>query len=113
MGLVLPKDHWVELGFEGPLHDGPGPDILVINRGCRFYARVFVTDGLSKVYELSKPQCLRKRVCWHKHIIDFDLAELDLPFEPRAVLVMGIFNRGRVGGIEFYSVRARIQRAKP
>jgi len=113
MGLVLPKDHWVELGFDGPLHDGPGPDILIITRACRFYTRVFVTDGLSQAYELPKPQCLRMGVCWHKHILDFDLAPLNLPFEPRAVRVMGISNRGRVGGIEFYSLLARIQRTEP
>jgi RNA polymerase sigma-70 factor (ECF subfamily) len=110
MGLVLPKDHWVELGFDGPLRDGPGPDLLITTRGCRSYTRVFVTDGLSKVLELPQPQCLRKRVCWHKHIIDFDLTRLDIPFEPHAVRLMGTFNRGRVNGVEFYSVRARIQR---
>jgi len=113
MGLVLPKNHWVELGFDGPLHDGPGPDILIITRACRYYTRVFVTDGLSQTYELLKPQCLRMGVCWHKHILDFDLDGLNLPFEPRAVRVMGIANRGRVGGIEFYSLRARIQRTEP
>jgi RNA polymerase sigma-70 factor (ECF subfamily) len=113
MGLVLPKDHWVELGFDGPLRDGPGPDLLIITRGCRFYIKVFITDGLSKVLELPQPQCLRKRVCWHKHIIDFDQAMLDIPFEPHAVRLMGTFNRGRVGGVEFYSIRARIQRTEP
>jgi RNA polymerase sigma-70 factor (ECF subfamily) len=110
MGLVLSKDHWVELGFDGPLHDGPGPDLLITTRGCRWYTRVFVTDGLSKVFELPKPQCLRMGVCRQKHIIDFDLAPLDMPFEPHAVRLMGISNRGRVGGIEFYSAIARIKR---
>jgi RNA polymerase sigma-70 factor (ECF subfamily) len=113
MGLVLPKNHWAELGFDGPLRDGPGPDILIITRACRYYTRVFVTDGLSQVYELPKPQCLRMGVCWHKHILDFDLDGLNLHFEPRAVRVMGIANRGRVAGIELYSVRARIQRTEP
>lgn len=112
-GLVLPKDHWVELGFDGPLRDGPGPDILIITRGCRYYVKVFVTGGMGQVFELPQTQCLRKGVCWHKHILDFDLAPLDLPFEPHAVRVMGKFNRGRVGGIEFYSLRARIQRTEP
>jgi RNA polymerase sigma-70 factor (ECF subfamily) len=113
MGIVLPKDHWIELGFDGPLRDGPGPDLLIISRHCRFYIRVFLTDGLSKVLELPQPQCLRKRVCRHIHIIDFDLAMLDMPFEPRAVRVMGNFNNNAVRGIEFYSVRARIQRTEP
>jgi RNA polymerase sigma-70 factor (ECF subfamily) len=113
MGLVLPKDHWVELGFDGPLRDGPGPDLLIITRGCRFYIKVFITDGMSKVLELPQSQCLRMGVCWHKHIIDFDLTGLDLPFEPHAVRLMGTFNRGRVGGVEFYSARARIQQTEP
>jgi RNA polymerase sigma-70 factor (ECF subfamily) len=113
MGLVLPKDHWVELGFDGSLRDGPGPDLLIVTRGCRFYIRVFVTDGLSKVLELPQPQCLRMGVCWNKHIIDFDLARLDIPFEPHAVRLMGNSNRGRVGGVELYSVRARILRTEP
>jgi RNA polymerase sigma-70 factor (ECF subfamily) len=113
MGLVLPKDHWAELGFDGPLNDGPGPDLLIITRGCRSYTRVFVTDGLGKVFELPQPQCWRMGVCRNKHIIDFDLATLNLPFEPHAVRLMGNSNRGRVGGVEFYSVRARIQRTEP
>ncbi len=96
-----------------PLNDGPGPDLLIITRHCRFYTRVFVTDGLSKVLELPQPQCLRKRVCRHIHIIDFDLAMLDIPFEPHAVRLMGNFNNNQVRGIEFYSVRARIQRTEP
>jgi hypothetical protein len=110
MGLVLPKDHWVELGFDGPLHDGLGPDLLITTRACRSYTRVFVSDGLGQVFELTRPQCLRRGVCWHKHILDFDLAKLDLPFEPLAIRVTGISNRGRVNGIEFYSIRARIKR---
>jgi hypothetical protein len=110
MGLVLPKGHWVELGFEGPLHDGPGPDVLIITRACRLYTRVFVSDGLGQVFELTRPQCLRRGVCWHKHILDFDLAKVNLPFEPLAIRVMGASSRGRVSGVEFYSVRARIKR---
>jgi len=113
MGLILPKDHWVELGFDGPLCDGPGPDLLIISRHCRFYIKVFITDGMSKVLELPQPQCLRKRVCRHIHIIDFDLTMLDIPFEPHAVRLMGNFNNNAVRGIEFYSVRARIQRTEP
>jgi RNA polymerase sigma-70 factor (ECF subfamily) len=113
MGIILPKDHWVELGFDGTLRDGPGPDLLIISRHCRSYIKVFITDGMSKVLEVPQPQCLRMGVCRHIHIIDFDLAMLDIPFEPNAVRVMGNFNSNAVRGIEFYSVRARIQRTEP
>jgi RNA polymerase sigma-70 factor (ECF subfamily) len=113
MGLILPKDHWMELGFDGILRDGPGPDLLIVSRHCRSYIKVFITDGMSKVLELPQPQCLRIGVCRHIHILDFDLAQLDIPFEPHAVRVMGNFNSNAVRGIEFYSVRARIQRREP
>jgi RNA polymerase sigma-70 factor (ECF subfamily) len=113
MGIVLPKDHWMELGFDGPLRDGPGPDLLIISRHCRSYIKVFITDGMSKVLELPQPECLRMGVCRHIHIIDFDLATLDIPFEPHAVRLMGNFSNNQVKGIEFYSIRARIQRTGP
>jgi hypothetical protein len=63
------------------------------------------------LFELPPPQCLRMGVCRTEHIIDIDLIGLDLPFEPRAVRLLGVYNRwGRHGGTEFYLVRARIQR---
>jgi len=112
MGLILPKDHWVELGFDGPLRDGPGPDLLIVSRHCRWYIKVFVTDGMGTVLELPQSQCLRMGVCRHIHVIDFDLTMQDIPFEPRAIRVMGKFNNNVVRGIELYSVRARIQRTE-
>jgi RNA polymerase sigma-70 factor (ECF subfamily) len=113
MGLVLPTDHWIELGFDGPIRDGSGPDLLVKVFCCRMM-RVFLTDGNGRSFELPPSQCLRMGVCRNEHIIDFDLEGLDLPFEPRAVRLLGVYNRwGRYRGVEFYSVRARIQRKEP
>lgn len=113
LGLALPKDHWIELGFDGPIRDGSGPDLLLRVQGCRSLIRVFVTDGTSQLFELRRPQCLRMGVCRREHIIDFDLDGLDLPFEPRAVRLLGAINWGPYGGIRFYSVQARIQRGGP
>ena len=114
MGLLLSKDHWIELGFDGPIFDGSGPDILIREWGCRSTIRVFLTDGSGQLFELPRPQCWRMGICRNEHIIDFDLDGLDLPFEPRAVRVLGIFDRyGRHNGVEFLSVRARIQRTEP
>jgi RNA polymerase sigma-70 factor (ECF subfamily) len=108
MGLVLPTDHWIELGFNGPIHDGSGPDLLVKVFCCRMM-RVFLTDGNGRLFELPPSQCLRMGVCRNEHIIDFDLDGLNLPFEPRAVRLLGAYDGwGRYRGIEFYSVRARI-----
>ena len=113
LGLALPKGHWIELGFDGPIRDGSGPDLLLRVQGCRSLIRVFVTDGASRLYELRRPQCLRMGVCRREHILDFDLDGLDLPFEPRAVRLLGAINWGPYGGIRFYSVQARIQREGP
>jgi RNA polymerase sigma-70 factor, ECF subfamily len=110
LGPALPKGHWIELGFDGPIRDGSGPDLLLRVQGCRSLIRVFVTDGADLSLELSKPRCLMKGVCRTEHILDFDLAGLDLPFEPRAVRVSGAINWGPYGGIRFYSAYARIQR---
>jgi len=111
MGLLLSKDHWIELGFDGPIRDGSGPDILLREWGCRSTIRVFLTDGKGQLFELPQPQCWRMGICRNEHIIDFDLNGLNLPFEPRAVRVLGLFDRyGRHHGVEFLAVRARIQR---
>ncbi len=114
MGLLLSKGHWIELGFDGPIRDGSGPDILIREWGCRSTIRVFLTDGSGRLFELPPPQCWRMGICRNEHIIDFDLNGLVLPFEPRAVRLLGIFDRyGRHNGVEFLSVRARIQRTEP
>jgi hypothetical protein len=52
-------------------------------------------------------------LCPNEHIIDFDLDGLDLPFEPRAVRLVGLFDRfGRHHSVESLSVRARIRRTE-
>ena len=113
LGPALPKGHWIELGFDGLIRDGSGPDLLLRVQGCRSLIRVFVTDGASRLRELRRPQCLRMGVCRREHILDFDLDGLDLPFEPRAVRLLGAFNWGPYGGIRFYSMQARIQSPEP
>ena len=114
MGLLLSKDHWIELGFDGPLRDGSGPDLLIREWGCRGTIRILLTDGSGQLFELPQPQCWRMGICRNEHIIDFDLNGLNLPFEPRAVRLLGLFDRyGRHQGVEFLEVRARIQRTEP
>jgi RNA polymerase sigma factor (sigma-70 family) len=113
-GLLLSKGHWIELGFDGPIRDGPGPDLLVLEWGCRGTIAVALTDGNGRLFNLPPPQCWRMGVCPNEHVIDFDLKRLDLPFEPRAVRLAGLFDRfGRHHGVEFLSVRARIRRTEP
>ena len=45
-GVTLPPDHWVELLFRGPIIDGPGDDIKLIELGpVNEQALIFLTDG--------------------------------------------------------------------
>ena len=108
MGLVLPTNHWIDLGFDGPIRDGSGPDLLLKVWGCRIM-RILLTDGRGHWFELPIPECLRSGVCASEHIVDIDLNGLALSFEPRVVRVFGIFNYfARYRGIELILVRARI-----
>ena len=113
LGPALPKGHWIDLGFDGPIRDGSGPDLLLRVQGCRSLIRIFVTDGANRLYELRRPRCLRMGVCRREHILDFDLDGLNLPFVPRAVRILGAVNWGPYGGIRFYSLQARIQKPEP
>ena len=112
LGPALPKGHWIELGFNGPIRKGSGPDLLLRMQGCRGLLRVFLTDGAGRLFELRRPQCLRIGVCRLEHVLDFDLDELDLPFEPRGVRLLGAVNWGPYGGIRFYSMKARIRKSE-
>jgi RNA polymerase sigma-70 factor (ECF subfamily) len=112
-GPALPKGHWIELGFDGPIRDGSGPDLLLRMQGCRGLFRLFLTDGAGRLFELRRPLWLRMGVCRREHIIDYDLDGLDLPFEPHAVRLFGAVNWGPYGGIRFYSMQARIQKPEP
>ena len=112
-GPALPKGHWIDLGFDGPIRDGSGPDLLLRMQGCRGLFRIFLTDGASRLFELRRPLCLRMGVCRREHIIDYDLDGLNIPFEPHGVRLLGAINWGPYGGIRFYSVQARIQKPEP
>ncbi len=113
MALVLPKAHWIELGFDGPIQDGPGPDLLLKSFGCRM-CRVFLTDGKGWLFELAPSDCVRRGVCGKTHVIAYDLQGLDLPFEPSAVRLLGVsIPWSRNGGIGFALMLAHIQVSEP
>jgi RNA polymerase sigma-70 factor, ECF subfamily len=109
MALVLPKAHWIELGFDGPIQDGPGPDLLLKTFGCRM-CRVFLTNGKGQLFELPPSDCARRGICGKTHVIAYDLQGLDLPFEPSAVRLLGVtIPWSRNGGINFALMLAHIQ----
>jgi Concanavalin A-like lectin/glucanases superfamily len=110
--VTLPPDHWVELQFRGPIIDGPGDDIVLIELGPeKEQARIFLTDGTGREYLLGLATSGSVGSGVDPTQIGFDIAGLSLPFEPRAVRILGIDNGGQAPGFDLASVRARISTA--
>jgi RNA polymerase sigma factor (sigma-70 family) len=106
--LILRQEQSIEVGFDGPIVEGPGPDLFYTGWYCPII-RIFLTDGAGHLYELPMPTCDGDCACFH--IVPFDLSGLALPFEPKGILVQGVGDWYRYGGFELTSVRARIQGA--
>jgi hypothetical protein len=108
-GVTLPPDHWVELQFRGPIVDGPGDDIVLIELGPVLEeAHVFVTDGADEEYLLGMARAGNIGGGVDPTQIGFDIAGIALPFAPRAVRIVGLDHGGESPGFDVANVRARI-----
>ena len=108
-GVTLPPDHWVEVQFRGPIVDGPGDDIVLIELGpVSEEARVFVTDGDGEEYLLGMAKAGNIGTGVDPTEIAFDLAGIALPFTPRAVRIVGLDRGGGAPGFDVANVLARI-----
>jgi hypothetical protein len=109
-GVTLPPDHWVELQFRGPIIDGPGDDIKLIELGpVMEQALIFITDGagLERLIGIATSGTAGGGV--DPTEIGFDISGIELPFEPRAVRILGIDTGGEAPGFDIASMRARIR----
>jgi len=111
-GVTLPTDHWVELQFRGPIVDGPGDDIFLIEQGqCGEQALIFLTDGAEQEYLLDAVRSLDTGLDIST-LIALDIAGLSLPFAPCAVRIVAVDNEGGSPGFDIASVMARIYIAR-
>jgi hypothetical protein len=109
-GVTLPPDHWVELQFRGQIVDGPGDDIKLIEIGpVREQALIFLTDGARQEYLLGMAMSGGAGGGVDPTEIGFDISGIELPFEPRAVRILGLDNGGRAPGFDIASIQARIR----
>jgi hypothetical protein len=107
-GVTLPTDHWVELGFSGPIGDGPGADILVTEQGKRGeQALVLVRDGAHCPYPIgiAKAETTGDQATTE---IPIDLAGMKLPFVPTQVRIVSLGLGGAAPGFDVGSVQARV-----
>ncbi|MFC1765702.1 RNA polymerase sigma factor [Planctomycetota bacterium] len=103
--LVVPPKHWVEVGFDRPLADAPGPDLFFAGWGC-VEQRVFVTDGADRIHKLPTQTCLGRPHDYH--VVPLDLASLSLDFEPRAIRFFNNLSPdSRVMEFYLHTIRAR------
>jgi len=108
-GVTLPPDHWVELQFRGPIIDGPDDDILLIELGpVSEQALIFITDGAGQERLIGIATSGTEGDGVDPTNIGFDISDIELPFEPRAVRILGIDNGGGAPGFDIANVRARI-----
>ncbi len=108
-GVTLPPDHWVELQFRGPIIDGPGNDILLIELGpVSEQALIFITDGAGRERLIGIATSGSAGSGVDPTEIGFDISDIVLPFEPCAVRILGIDNGGGAPGFDIANVRARI-----
>jgi len=109
-GVTLPPDHWVELQFRGPIIDGSGDDIKLIELGpVREQALIFITDGSNRERLIGIANSGSTGGDVDPTEIDFDIAGIELPFEPRAIRILGLDNGGAAPGFDIGSIRARIR----
>ena len=107
-GVTIPTDHWVELKFRGEIVNGPGDDILLIERDpVGEQALIFITDGHSREYLLGLA-AVPNTGKYGLTEIGFDIANISLPFVPSAIRIVGIDLRGGSPGFDLANVRARV-----
>ncbi len=108
-GVTLPPDHWVEVRFRGPIVDGPGDDIVLIELGpVNERAHVYITDGAGQEYLLGLAQAGNEGTGVDPTEIGFDIAGIALPFDGLAVRIVGLDLGGQAPGFDIGSVIARI-----
>jgi RNA polymerase sigma-70 factor (ECF subfamily) len=108
--VILPRDHWLELGFSGEIVDGPGIDVYFDGRTYGELPLVFVTDGAGQEIQVTSAPSHSGFFRGGYQLTGFDISGLSLPFKPRALRFVGAEDKGPWGGTELYAVRARVSR---
>jgi RNA polymerase sigma-70 factor (ECF subfamily) len=104
--LIMPESLWVHVEFPGPIADGPGVDILMDARNSDQGPRLFVTDGQDR--EIEVPPANMQTTTYGFAFTGYDLANLNVPFTPRAVRLEGCGAWANDTALGLWVVKARI-----
>jgi hypothetical protein len=107
--IAMPRNHWAEVTFGGPIIDGPGPDLFYAGWNCRSM-RIVLIGEQDQSFMLPilncLPDCPARCMCYQ--IAPFDLAEYNLDFTPVKVRLTGLYGIRPFSGFLLSTVRARI-----
>ena len=107
--VAMPRNHWVEVTFGGPIINGPGPDLFYAGWNCRSMRIVLIGEqGQQFILPILNclPDCPKRCMCYQ--IAPFDLAEYNLNFTPVKVRLTGLYDTRPFSGFLLSMVRARI-----
>lgn len=105
--VVLPKGHWLELGFSGEIVDGPWVDICFSSKSIGQPPLVFITDGAGQEVQITSTPVYQD-IGNGRRLTGFDISGLSLSFKPRALRFVGVDNEGQWGGTELAGIWARV-----
>lgn len=105
--LIISQDDWLELGFDGTIVDGPGPDLLIDIRRTGALPRIWITDGQGREMELTSNTQLTTGggFGW----VGYELSGVNLPFQASAIRIQGSDNALPAGGLQIWQAKARIR----
>jgi RNA polymerase sigma factor (sigma-70 family) len=109
--IAMPRNHWAEVAFGGPIIDGPGPDLFYAGWNCRSMRIALIGEqGQSFMLPILNclPDCPARCLCYQ--IAPFDIAQYNLNFTPVKVRLTGIYDTRPFSGFLLSMVRARIAR---
>lgn len=107
-GVTIPIDHWIDLQFCGRIVDGPGDDILLVERGrAGEAALVFVTDGFGRDYLVGIAEASDTGGELPTEI-GFDISDISAPFAFRSVRIAALDTGGQSPGFDIGNLRARV-----
>ncbi len=103
--LILPKDHWLEFQYDGPVFNDTGPDIFLLGKTDGKLPDIFLTNSAGKKLKIYPTSY--QDIDFGARYMGFDISRYDIPFEADRIRIVGTDNAPPYGGYALHHVRAR------
>lgn len=105
VALVLPENHWVQLGFGSTLCDAAGPDLLVTGADIEDLPEVAAVSDTNDLFVLAPEGAVSQAS--GVTLITYDFAQVPASARLAAVRIRGLAGNGAQGGFQLVGVQAR------